>query len=469
MGIAKKLAENIVNTRWEDLPPEAVYWCKVALMDTLGCNLAGSREDAPTLLRETTMPAQGNCLVLGTTLRVPCLDAAQINGTAAHALDFDNTAAQFAGHISAVLIPALIAVSEAHNKSLEDLLLAHAVGYEAGCRIGRAVNIGLYHSDKGWHPTSTLGVFAVAAACANLLQLTAEQTETALALAASLSAGIKANFGTMTKPLHVGECARNGILAVLLARKGFTANPEAFEHKQGYFNLYNGAGHFDASKVNESWGQPFEVVRPGASYKQYPCCYSTHAAIEAALTLTREHGAFDPARIAKIETWTPAFGLSYTNRPDPKSDLDAKFSVQYCVTRALTTGKVVMEYFENNAFQQAVPQSVLPRVRSEIFTSPMFDPDDPFDAELKLTLNDGKVLHTKVDRPLGRTSDIPIPLAHLQAKFRDCASRTVTGGAVEKLLQVIVFKEEKFLVPELTKLLEDGALAGSTATNAAPR
>lgn len=458
MGIARQLAHNIVNTRWCDLPPEAIHWCKVALMDTLGCALAGSREDAPRLLCETTQPATGDCLILGTRLRAPCLDAAQINGTAAHVLDFDNTAAQFAGHISAVLIPALLAAGEAHHKRLKDLLLAHAVGYEAGCRIGRAVNIGLYHSERGWHPTSTLGVFAVAAACARLLELNAEQTETALALAASLSAGIKANFGTMTKPLHVGECARNGIMAVLLARRGFSANPEVFEHKQGYFNLYNGAGQFEAARVNASWGQPFEVVKPGASYKQYPCCYSTHAAIEAALTLTRKHGAFDAATIAKVETWTPAFGLSYTNRPQPQSDLDAKFSVQYCVTRALTEGKVVLEYFEHEAFKQRVPQSLLPRVRSEVYTGQMFDPDDPFDAELKLTLTDGQVLQAQVDRPLGRTSDMPIPHDQLKAKYEDCAGRVLTRDAVARSLQVIDFAEKEGSVSDLSKIIESGAL-----------
>ncbi len=463
MGIARQLAQRIVATRFEDLPPEAIHWCKVALMDTVGCTLAGSREDAPNLLREAITQAAGDCLIFGTNQRVSCLDAAQINGTAAHALDFDNTAAQFAGHVSAVLVPALIAAGEAHGSSLRDLLLAHAVGYEAGCRIGRAVNIGLYHSEKGWHPTSTLGVFAAAAACARLLNLSVEQTETALAMSTSMSSGVKANFGTMTKPLHVGEAARAGLMAVLLARKGFTANAEAFEHKQGWLNLYNGAGHFEAARVNESWGSPFEVVKPGASYKQYPCCYSTHAAIEAALTLVREHGVFDPANIAKIETWTPAFGLSYTNRPDPQSDLDAKFSVQYCTVRALTKGQVVLDYFENNSFKDAGVQGVLPRVRSENYTGKMFDPDDPFDAELKLTLNDGRVLPTKVDRPLGRTSDIPIPHERLQAKFEDCAGRVLTREAVAKALLVVDFADKSGTVKDLTRVLETASASAKRA------
>ncbi len=454
MGIARILAERIAATRYEDLPPEANYWCKVAVMDTVGVTLAGSREPAPNILREVLAPASGPSLVLGTGQRVSCLDAAHINGTAAHALDFDNTAAHFAGHISAVMVPALLAAGDAFNSSGRDLLLAHAVGYEAGCRIGRGVNVDLYHSEKGWHPTSTLGVFAVAAACAKLLALDAAQTETALSIATSLAAGIKANFGTMTKPLHVGECARGGLMAVLLARKGFTANAEAFEHKQGFFNLFNGPGHFDAARVNESWGQPFDVVSPGASYKQYPCCYSTHAAIEAALTLTREHGVFDATAIAKIETWTPAFGLSYTNRPNPSSDLDAKFSVQYCVVKSLLTGKVVLEDFENSAYRDSVVQGVLARVRSEIYTGKMFDPADPFDAELKLTLTDGRALFAKVDRPLGRTSEIPIPYERLQAKFENCAGRVLPDAAVAAASRCIDLLDQQASVRDLSRALE---------------
>ncbi len=459
MGIARTLAERIAATRYEDLPPDAIYWCKVAVMDTVGVALAGAREPAPNVLCDVLSPANGPSLVFGTNRRVPCLDAAHINGTAAHALDFDNTAAHFAGHISAVMVPALIAAGDAFNRSGRDLLLAHAVGFEAGCRIGRGVNVDMYHSEQGWHPTSTLGVFAVAAACARLLGLDAAQTETALTIATSLAAGIKANFGTMTKPLHVGECARGGLMAVLLARKGFTANPDAFEHKQGFFNLFNGPGHFDASRINESWGQPYDVVSPGASYKQYPCCYSTHAAIEAALTLTREHGVFDAPVIAKIETWTPAFGLSYTNRPNPASDLDAKFSVQYCVARALLAGKVVLEDFEHEAFRDAAVQSVLARVRSEIYTGKMFDPADPFDAEVKLTLADGRTLFAKVDRPLGRTSAIPIPYERLREKYANCAGRVLPADAVAAASKVLDALDQSASVADLTRALHarDGA------------
>src|SRR6266508_5266934 len=186
--------------KYGDLSDEAVYANKIALLDTIGVTLAGCREDAPRILDEVVAPkAGGPSLIFGTDRRVSALDAAHVNGTAAHALDFDNTASNLGGHVSAVMVPALIASGEAHASTGKDLLLAHAAGFETG-RIGLALNP--EHTEKGWHPTATLGIFAVTAACARLLGLDTDQIETALALSTSLAAGTKANFGTMTKPLH---------------------------------------------------------------------------------------------------------------------------------------------------------------------------------------------------------------------------------------------------------------------------
>src|SRR5204863_10041023 len=148
-----------------------------------------------------------------------------------------------------------------------------------------------------------------------------EQTTMALAIAVSFAAGVKANFGTMTKPLHVGHCARSGLLAALLAREAYTANADAFEAKQGFFDVYNGAGNFDAKRVMEGWGEPLDIVKPGAAYKQYPCCASTHAVVDAALEIVREGGRLSPGAIAKIETFTSRRRLLHTNRPQPATAL----------------------------------------------------------------------------------------------------------------------------------------------------
>jgi 2-methylcitrate dehydratase PrpD len=362
------------------------------------------------------------------------------------------------GHVSAVMVPALIAAAEAYGVNGRDLLLAHAAGYEVGAAIGRCVNP--RHSEKGWHPTATLGVFAVTAACARLLRLTAEQTETALALATSFAAGTKANFGTMTKPLHAGQCARGGLFAALLARRGFTANPAAFEHKQGFFRVFSGSDPYDAGRALEGWGE-WEIVNPGASYKLYPCCYSTHSAIEATLNLVRRHGPFDPGVVARVDSRTHARALAHTDRPDPDSPLAAKFSVQYCVARALLDGRVVLDHFEGDAHRAPAVQALLKRVHAAPYTGQLFAADDPFDAEVSVTLTDGRSFSEKVDRPLGRTSANAIADEHMKAKFADCASRILSPGAAAAVCRAVEALEECGSVRELTRLLEPSGRASA--------
>lgn len=463
MSLARQFAERVTALRYADLPPEAVYWSKVAVLDTVGAALAGAVEAAPKILGEILelQAGAGPCLVLGTNLRASALDAALVNGTAAHALDFDNTSNTMAGHMSASMIPALIAAGEAFSASGSAILLAHTVGFEVGARLGHGLNF--YHHEKGWHPTSTLGVFAVAAACARLLNLSVAETETALALSTSLAAGTKANFGTMTKPLHAGQCARGGLMAVLLARKGYTANPDAFEHKQGFFNVFNGPGNYDAGRILENWSQPLDLVAPGACYKQYACCAGAHAAIDASLTLVRQHGWFDADAIARVDSWTAARRLAHTNRPAPNSALDAKFSVQYCVARALLHGKVAFEHFEGDAWRDPVVHGLLPRIHAAPFTAAQFPPDNHNGAEIKVTLVDGRTYSAKVERALGRTAQNPIPLEQLQAKFEDCALRVLTPEAVRAVARMIDSFEELGSVREFTALLEPVPVGKSDA------
>jgi 2-methylcitrate dehydratase PrpD len=433
--IVRQLASRIVATDAASLPLESIYWSKIALLDTVGVTLAGAAEDAARIVAEVLGAGTGPCVIFGARHRTSALDAALINGTAAHALDFDNATNTMFGHASATMMPALLAAAEAFDRNGRDVLCAHVLGVEAGARIGRAVN--MHHYEIGWHPTSTLGVFAVAAACASLLRLDVEQTTTALAIATSLASGIKANFGTMTKPLHSGQCARAGLMATLLARKGYTANTQAFEHQQGFFNVYNGPGNFDAARALEGWGEPFDIVNPGACYKQYPCCASTHAAVDAALELRDRHGPFAGGQIARIETFTPARRLAHTDRPEPRTALDAKFSVQYCVARALVSGSVVFEHFEGDAFREPQVRELLAKVQSTPHTPGQFPQGNNAGAEVRVTLNDGRVLASHIERALGRTAQNPITEQRMRDKFRSCARRALRDDAVEALIDQV--------------------------------
>ena len=169
----------------------------------------------------------------------------------------------------------------------ETSIVAYVAGFEAETRIGRGVN--QHHYEKGWHPTATLGIFGTVASAARMMGLDVDQTATALGLAVSLASGVKANFGTMTKPLHVGHSLRNGVLAAQLVQAGFSANDAAFEHHQGFLQVFNGEGLHDMERTFSEWGRPWDVLEPGPNLKQFPCCGSTHGAINAMLKLRTDH------------------------------------------------------------------------------------------------------------------------------------------------------------------------------------
>ncbi len=267
MTIAESLAERIACVRYDALPEDAVHWARVAILDTVGCTLAGASEPCARIVARVTA-SNGPCLVFGTDQRVAPLDAALINGTASHALDFDDCSDTLGGHPSAPILPALFALAETRAVDGRAFVAAYVAGWETETRIARGINF--HHYEKGWHPTATIGVFGSTAACCHLLGLAPDVTAKALGLAASFASGVKANFGTMTKPLHVGHCSRNGMLAALLAADGFTANAGALEHRQGFLHVFNGEGNFDAEAILRDWGQPWDIVQPGVAIKQYP-------------------------------------------------------------------------------------------------------------------------------------------------------------------------------------------------------
>jgi len=450
MSIALELAQRITEVTYDSLPPDAIRWAKMGILDTVGVTLAGAREDAARLAACALGSSPGPSYVFGTAARVNPLDAALVNGAASHALDFDDCNNTFGGHPSAPILPALFALADETGASGRDFIAAYVAGFEAETKIAFGVNF--HHYMKGWHPTATLGVFGSAAACSYLLQLDAAKTAVAIAAAVSFSSGVKANFGTMMKPLHVGHCARNGLYAALLAREGYTANAAtAFEHKQGFFNVFNGEGNYDAEKILPAWGKPWDIVEPGIAIKQYPCCGSTHPAIDAMLMLVREH-KLKPADIERVDSWTHTRRLEHTNRPNPQSELDAKFSVQYCLARALVDGKVVISQFEGDAYKDKKTRDLMPRIHAAAYTAAQFPADNHFGAEVKVTLRDGTVHTQKVDQPYGRTSANPLTTELLKEKFVNCAKRVLPEPRIAEMYAAIEKFERLADVRELTAL-----------------
>ena len=452
MGIALELAKRITSMKYGNLPAEAIKWAKISFVDTIACALAAAEEKGPRIAEKVLTfggKSGGQSLIWGTNRRTVPLDAASINGTTAHALDYDDCNNALAGHPSAALLPAAVALGEELRASGRDVILAYVTGFEAQSKIAHAVH--LHHYEKGWHPTSTIGIFGATAVSAVLLKLDAEQTERALAIACSLSSGVKANFGTMTKPLHAGECTRNGMYAALLAKEGFTACPEAFEHKHGFFEVFNGAGNYNAANALTTWCDPYEVLAPGVGLKQYPCCGSTHSAIDAMISVRDKHN-LRPDQVVKIESITHGRALAHTDRPFPRSTLDAKFSVQYCVARALMHGNVTFEHFEGMAYNDPEVQKLLKIIEARPFANQPKGMYEHFHGEVIVTTKDGQRLSARVEQPL-RGPKNSAPPDRLESKFRDCAAKVLVPGSIQKLYDTLQSIENVNDIREVTNLM----------------
>ena len=459
---ATRLAEKICAFHEEDLTAKALQEARTAIIDTVACTLAGVAEDCTQILLKTpgVAEAPGKSLVFGTNRRTSALDAALINGTASHALDYDDVSGTLGGHHSVPVTAPIFALGEQIGATGRQIIAAYVIGVEAECRLARAVNF--HHYDKGWHPTATLGTFGAAAAAAWLLKLDAERTAKALALAASFASGIKANFGTMTKPMHIGQTARNGLFAALLAEQGFESNPSVMEHKQGWFKVYNGEGTYFPEKTFDAWGSPWEIETAENGLKQFPCCGSTHPAITMALKLRKEEDLAADA-IASIEILAHPRRLPHTNNPNPKTPLQAKFSIQYATARALADGAVRIRDFEGEAVMEERVRRLLPRIT----TGPHPDmPDDSpkqFGAEVIVTTKDGRRLARRIDHLVCRGGDYPMTDDELFDKFEDCASRALAHDQIMPLYERLETLDKAPDVGVVTDLLEPRMLPADTA------
>lgn len=450
MTIAADLAERVLSVRYEQLPPEAVHWSKVAILDTVGVLLAGSVHEAAVLLRKVVLPSAGRgpCLVFGTGQRINALEAALANGIAGHVLDYDDSNSQLLGHPSVAILPALFAAAETTVVTGRDFIRAYVAGFEAQGRLG--MSAGRYQYTHGWHPTTTVGIFGATAACSVLLGLTRPQTANALGIAAHMAAGIKSNFGTMTKSLGVGQSARNALLAVQLAREGFTSGPRAFEHHHGYFNVFNGEGNYDARRIFENWAQPLCILDQGVKQKRFPCCYACLPPIDAMQELVARHG-LTPDNVARIECQVHPIRFPHINVPDPLSGLDAKFSVHYCLARALIDGKLAIAHFEDGAFLEAGVQALMKRVGFSAYEG-----DNLHGAVVRVTTTDGKVLEATVEKALGASYQRPLPADLVKQKFDDCAGHVLRRPDAEKLHVLLTSLERLRDMKELTAVVEAG-------------
>ena len=450
MTLARQIADRIHALRYEDITPAVLDWTASAFVDTVGVTLAGIREEGPQILLRVpgVAAAPGPASIFGTDRRTSVLDAALVNGVASHALDYDDVAGSMGGHPSVMLVPALIPLGEMLGSSGRDLVLAYIVGFEAECRIARGVHY--HHYEKGWHPTATLGIFGTVAGAARLLQLSIDQTAIALGMAASFAAGLKANFGTMTKPLHVGHGIRDGLFAVLMAQQGFTANPGAFEHKQGFLDVFNGPGTYDTARILDNWYDPFESGGAGdPGLKPYPCCGSTHPSIGQMIELAHRHD-LHPERIGRITVMPHARRLPHTDNPDPRTSLAAKFSMQYCVARALTDRSVKLADFEGAAPFDPTVRALMERLD----VRPHPDMAEAWGTEVVVETTDGERFAARLDDyPSRGPAGDPMTHRELWTKFADCAERSLPHTSLSAIFYMLSGIASLPSVSDLTAML----------------
>ena len=431
-------------------PPEAARRVAAnAWLDTIGVALAGVSEPASRIVRTTIVTdSAAACAVLGTAVRASATAAALANGTAAHALDYDDMCFVSLAHPSAPLVPASLAAAELSGASGRAVLDAYVVGFEIEARLGRLMNP--RHYERGWHCTSTLGAIGAAAAASRLLGLDATAAGHALAIAASEASGLKENFGTMVKPLHAGLAARNGVHAALLARGGMTASLDAFDGPQGFLHAFDSAGNALDDAVADL-GERWEILDTGITVKLYPSCAGTHPTIDSILDLRRLHGfaAADVARIdVDVDSITPGV-LIYAR---PATVLEAKFSMPFCASAAVVFGRVGLDTFDPRSFTDLELDRLVSEVTLRV--DPAFDGSGPplTQSRVRITLSDGRVLEREARGARGYPAQ-PATAEELHAKFLDCAQRALPHDGAGRALQALQELDQVADVRDLTRTL----------------
>ncbi len=393
-----------------------------AFLDTFAVAIAGRNEAAPCIARSYLQDTigRGKATAWTTGEALPPESAAWLNGIAAHVLDYDDVMTPMRGHVSAAMVPALVALAQFTGAAGKLFSSAYVAGFEVMARFSRVMAI--EHYSKGWHSTSALGVIGAVTACSVLLGLNERQTANALGLAVAQAGGTRENFGTMAKSFQAGQCGAAAVRAALLAQSGFDASDRAIDGKYGYLALY--ANNEDLSAALGSLGtSPLEIDATGIDVKKYPCCYGVHRALDGILRLRTQH-ALSLESVGSIEITTSARGLEALIHARPTTGLEAKFSMEYAMAAALRDGCVQLASFEDAMVVRPEIQAFLSRVKKSESAGAAL----PRWTEIKVRLRDGITLDERVATARGDAGD-PLTDEELVKKVEDCFSHGRCGWA----------------------------------------
>ena len=414
-GLTRALGDFTASVARGGAPADARAAAITGFIDACATLIAGRREPVvETLLRALDPLPPGPATLLFGARTAEASSAALVNGTAAHALDYDDVVLR--GHPSAVLVPTILSLAAETGASGMRMLDAYVAGYEVWADLVDRES-GIHHI-KGWHPTGIFGAIGASAASAVLMGLDETQCAHAIGLGASQSAGLMSNFGAMAKPFHAGRAAQAGIVSARLARAGFTASLDALEHPQGFLAAVSPAGEVDRKRPATA-GTPFQIVRRRMNVKRYPLCYYTHRALDGMLALRVAHGV-RAEEVEHVEVRMSQEHATVLRNHRPRTGLAAKFSIEFAMASALVAGRAGLTELTDDFVQQPLVQRLIKRVH--VTPIPADDPETPAAAyadQVIVTLLDGTRLPAEpVHQALGHAQR-PLDRLQLQAKFVD--------------------------------------------------
>jgi len=421
-----------------------------AFVDTAACMIAGSVNQSTCAVERSVADNSGMATAVTGGGPYPATFAALINGTAAHALDFDDVLEGANTHASAVLVPALLALGSERASPGTACIDAYLVGIEVMACIGRSLD--LTHYTRGWHATSTIGTVAAAAACARLLALPPTVAGDAISLAVSMSSGTKAQFGTAAKPFHAGMAAMNGILAAKLAEAGLEAGDNILDGPWGLNSLYGGNQEKSIGGEVGSLGADTAHVLMGIRQKAYPCCFSNHQAIVGATRLRKTH-KLTSATIAKVDVELPTIYSDNLVFRNPSTIREAQFCLEYCLSAALINGGVSVDDFTDSAIASPEKRALMSKIHRVPIIEGVSDTsvESAMDVTVKIFTHDGDCFTECVSLPP------TLKDAELREKFLSCSEAFLpTAKAWEIYKKINGMVEVKDIV-ELNSLLSLGS------------
>ncbi len=431
-----RLARQIIAMRAAPPRAEALTVAKQCLLDWLGVTLAARREPLVGILADELAPSDepGGCTLIGLGRRASLMNAALINGAMGHALDFDDVIIAM-GHPTAPVAPAVLGLAEALGASGARVVAAFVAGIEAECRVARL--LGASHYAKGWHGTATFGAFGAAAAAAHLLDLGEAPLLHALGLAGTQAAGLKSVFGTMSKPLHAGKAAQNGLLAARLAARGFTSDTDILGSDQGFAATQSTTVDVEAALAPRALPWVVEAL-----FKYHAACYLTHNTIEAANAL-RAQTPFTAGEVEAVTVRVQKVHLGVCNIEAPRTGLECKFSLRMTCALAIA-GE---DTFDEALFSDATAaRADLVELRQRIAVEPTAQ---GLGSTVDIRLKDGRELSRTVDVAIPET-DLGLQQDKLERKFRHLTRDALSSAAAERVVEICRGLERE---PDLNRLL----------------